>query len=112
MSANNESAERLNYFLSSTSAVIYAAKASDDYGATFISDNVFRICGYESQEFTENTEFWIKHIHPEDLEHVHAELEVIHEQGEGFYEYRFLHNDGHYIWIRDGRTYGSAHEYG
>ena len=58
--------ERLQYLLSSTAVVIYAAKPSGEYGATFISENVARMVGYNPEEFIRDSNFWFDHIHPED----------------------------------------------
>ncbi len=93
--------ERLNYLLRSTSAAIYTAKGSGDYGATFVTENIKRMTGYEPQEFIEDSNFWRDHIHPEDRERIFQELPHVLEQGSHIYEYRFLYRDGHYRWVRD-----------
>jgi PAS domain S-box-containing protein len=93
--------ERLQYLLSSTSAVIYTARTSGDYGATFISENVTQMLGYEPREFLEESSFWIDHVHPEDVQRILTELPRIFEQGHYTYEYRFRCKDGTYIWMRD-----------
>jgi two-component system cell cycle sensor histidine kinase/response regulator CckA len=93
--------ERLQYLLSFTSAVIYTSKISEDYGATFISNNVIQMTGYEPQEFLENSSFWIDHIHPEDKKRILAELPSVFEKGYHIYEYRFLNKDNTYRWMRD-----------
>jgi len=93
--------ERLQYLLSSTSAVIYTAKTSGDYGATFISENVTQMVGYEPREFLEESSFWIDHVHPEDVQRILTELPRITEQERHAYEYRFRRKDGTYIWMRD-----------
>jgi len=93
--------ERLQYLLSSTSAVIYTAKTSGDYGATFISENVAQMVGYEPREFVENPSFWIDHVHPEDKPRISEEVSHVFEQDLYAYEYRFRRKDGTYIWMRD-----------
>lgn len=93
--------ERLNYLLRSTSAAIYTAKVSGDYGATSITDNVKRMTGYETRKFVENSNFWMDHVHPEDRERILNKLPHILEQESCIYEYRFLHKDGNYRWMRD-----------
>ncbi|MEE8380762.1 MAG: PAS domain S-box protein, partial [Thermodesulfobacteriota bacterium] len=93
--------ERLEYLLFSTATVIYTAKASDDYTTTFISTNVPQIVGYEARDFLEKSNFWIDHIHPEDVQRVLDELPRIFEKEFYTYEYRFKRKDGTYIWIRD-----------
>ena len=93
--------KRLKYLLPSTTAVIYTAKVSDDYAATFISTNVQQMVGYEKQHFLEESTFWINHVHPEDVQRILYELPRILEKELCAYEYRFKHKDGTYIWVRD-----------
>jgi PAS domain S-box-containing protein len=93
--------ERLHYLLSSSTAVIYSAKTSDDYGATFISSNVSEIVGYEPNEFLENSKFWFDHVHPEDRLRVSQEVQKIFEKEYHAYEYRFKCKDGRFIWVND-----------
>lgn len=94
--------ERLKFLLSGSSAVIYTAKPEGDYGATFISESIRQMAGYEPSEFLDNFSFWLNHVHPEDRKRVLEE-----EQGtlkDSYYfvhEYRFKHKDGHYIRVSD-----------
>ncbi len=93
--------ERLNFLLTSTSAVIYASNISDDYATTFISDNIERLCGYEAETFTNEAGFRLDCVHPEDIEYVHNKLRRGLERGSNRFEYRFQHKDGHYFWVGD-----------
>ena len=93
--------ERLKYLLTSTTAVIYTARASGDYAATFISDNVLQVTGYAGYAFVSDGNFWIERVHPEDRPLVSTEIEKLLEVGEHAYEYRFRVKDGSYIWMRD-----------
>jgi len=93
--------ERLQYLLSASPAIIYTAKPSGDYGATFISENVSQIVGYEAQEFTKDSSFWIDRVHRDDLQKVYDTVPRLFENPHSAYEYRFKHRNGDYIWIRD-----------
>ena len=93
--------ERLKYLLSATSAVIYSAKTSDNYAATFISENVTRMTGYQAEEFIRNPNFWIDHVHPEDKKEIENAIANLFEYNFSTYEYRFLCKDGSYIWVND-----------
>jgi len=93
--------ERLKYLLSSTSAVIYTSTVSGDYPATFISENVKQMTGYEPWRFLEKSSFWINHVHPDDRQRILAELTQIFEKDVYSYEYRFRVKNGTYIWVRD-----------
>lgn len=93
--------ERLQFLLTETSAVIYTSAISGNYGNTFTSENVIRLTGYKASDFTDNADFWLEHIHPDDkkqvldgLPHVFKKLYYVHE-------YRFLCSNGKYIWLHD-----------
>jgi two-component system sensor histidine kinase/response regulator len=96
--------KRLEYLLSSSPSIIYSCKPTVPYGATFISENLTTLFGYEPREFLENASFWINHIHPEDSARVLAEIQQLFEVGHHAYEYRFLHKDGTYHWVLDALT--------
>jgi PAS domain S-box-containing protein len=93
--------ERLHFLLSSTSAVIYTAKSSGDYPATFISDNVVQMVGYKPDNFIKNKSFWYDHIHPEDQKKIDNAIKQLFKKGYFSYEYRFKKKGGKYIWVRD-----------
>ncbi len=93
--------QRLRHMIMSGTVAIYTAKASDDYGVTSVTDNVRQLMGYEPREFTEDPSFWLEHIHPEDRPRVLDEMPCLFKQGSHTVEYRFVHKDGTYRWIRD-----------
>ncbi len=99
--ALRRSQEKLEFLISSTPAVIYNSRASGNYDYTFISPNVTTQFGYTPREFTEDPGFWARHIHPDDAPRVFAELPRLFERGNLTLEYRFLHKNGDYVWIRD-----------
>ena len=87
--------------LSASPAIIYTTKASDDFGCTFISENLRAIMGYSPEEMTTDPKTWPEHLHPEDAPRVFDEMAPLMQRGGGTLEYRFQHRDGHYIWIQD-----------
>ncbi|MBE9005679.1 PAS domain S-box protein [Fortiea sp. LEGE XX443] len=95
------SQQQLQYLLSSSPAIIYTSKACEGFGATFISDNVNIVTGYQPQNFTEDASFWLNHIHPEDVLNVVDELAKISQQEHYSLEYRFLYKNGIYHWLSD-----------
>lgn len=98
---NKRLKERLEFVLSASPAVIYTCQISDNFAATFISDNVQHILGYTPERWLTEPDFWVNRIHPDDLKNVFAELENIEQQEYHLYQYRFLHQDGSYRWIED-----------
>ena len=96
-----ESEERLKYLVSSSPTMIYSSRASGDFGATFISENVYEQTGYTPENFIIDLEFWLSKIHPKDKERVLFELSDLPEKEHLIYDYRFKFKDGTYHWMRD-----------
>ncbi|MFC1816888.1 ATP-binding protein, partial [Thermodesulfobacteriota bacterium] len=92
---------RLENLLINNPAVIYISKPSGDFGATFITENIIRQMGYEPHEFIDDSEFWSKHIHPEDAPRVFKELSGLFDLGYHSHEYRFKLKNGNYNWMHD-----------
>ena len=93
--------ERLEFLLASSPAMIYSSKPYRDYDSTFISQNIEAILGYNPEEVISTPSFWANHLHPEDAPRVFADLSALFEYDTHQHEYRFLHRDGYYVWIRD-----------
>ncbi|BAY22903.1 two-component hybrid sensor and regulator [Calothrix sp. NIES-2100] len=98
---NQRLKERLQFVLAANPAVIYTCRPEGDYGATFVSENIYNVTGYTSAELLAESSFWIDRVHPEDLPRVLSEATQILALGQHTCEYRFRHQQGHYIWIRD-----------
>lgn len=96
-----ETTELLEHVLKVSPAAVYRCEPSGSYPATFISANVEKQLGYEPNQFTNDPQFWASHIHPEDAPHVFAELADLFQKDCHTHEYRFLHQDGTYRWMRD-----------
>jgi two-component system, cell cycle sensor histidine kinase and response regulator CckA len=93
--------DRLSFLLSSTPAIIYAVEMTGEKRATFVSDNIVAILGYQPSECLNDPMFWIDRLHPEDQPLVLAGFDQLPERGTDTYEYRFRHKDGAYRWMRD-----------
>jgi two-component system sensor histidine kinase UhpB len=96
-----DSKARLEFILKSCRAAVYTARPFGTYQSTYKSESIKDITGYEPSDFTEIPDFWLSHIHPEDADYAIDEVERIFKKGQHEYEYRFLHRDGTYRWIRD-----------
>ena len=95
--------ERLRHLFLSSPAVIYSCQPSGNCAPTYVSPNVTSQLGYEIDEFLGDPDFWVHRIHPNDAPRVLAELSSVYKEGHHTLEYRFLHKDGNYRWIRDER---------
>lgn len=98
------SSDRLSFLLTSTETVIYSTNISEkleSYATSYISDNICRISGYAAEDFTNDPDFRMSCIHPDDLGRVKSELKRTLKHGSNHFEYRFRHKDGHYFWVDD-----------
>jgi PAS domain S-box-containing protein len=98
------SRKRLEYVITSNPAVIFTGKPRanlSDYEVTYMSNRVLEMLGFEPRHFVGHPEFWEKRVHPEDLHHYPMEVSILWSQGRHAFEYRFLHKDGTYRWIRE-----------
>lgn len=91
---------RLKHLLSASPTVIYSCRASGDFSATFISDNVQRVMGFSPQDFIDHPGLWLNNIHPDDKWRVLTAL-TEKPSDETIAEYRFRHKNNSYRWVRD-----------
>jgi len=96
-----DSEAKFRHLVSSSPAIIYTSEVSDNYGATFISENLKILTGYNPEEFTSDIKFWLNHIHPDDKERIKTGLAELFEKNYHYHEYRFKFKDGTYHWMRD-----------
>jgi PAS domain S-box-containing protein len=94
------SEEKLKQLLLRGPAVLWTSRPSGDYAATFVSENVTAIFGYTPEDFLRDSAFGMSRVHPEDRPKVIATIEENASIGQWFTEYRFLHRDGRYRFVR------------
>ncbi|MEG4347013.1 PAS domain S-box protein [Microcoleus sp. A003_D6] len=90
---------RLNFLLNYSPVIIFSCKPDGNYAATFISENVKDVLGYESMAFLADAEFWVDNLHPDDLERVLNGLANPFVNDFYFHEYRIRRSDGVYRWM-------------
>lgn len=99
LSKNNA---RLQYLLDNSPAIIYSAVPTGDFKITFVSDNLRGVLGYEPEEVLNDQDFWFNHIHPDDQYAVLIRLPKLLSSGhQETHDYRFRHQEGHYLWMHD-----------
>ncbi len=81
--------------------VIYSAKADEDFGALWVSDNSEQVSGFPGRLLVNEPGLWISRLHPEDRERVYHEFERISDVGTLDVEYRWQVADGTYRWFLD-----------
>lgn len=100
---------RLRSLVADLDAVVWEADAASGR-FTFVSQRAWDMLGYPPVFWIQEPGFWADHIHPEDRERaVQAFLDAISDARPHDLEYRFLHRDGHVVWLRDiGHTLTDA----
>ena len=92
--------ERLKYLLLASPGAIYTRAIGTGGGASFFSDNVVHLVGYNARQFVDS-DLWISRLHPDDRDRVCAQLAQLEVQEDVSLEYRFCHQDGTYRWLYD-----------
>ena len=92
---------RLEFLVNTSPLVLYTCEAGGDFRATFVSEGVKALWGYEREEFLADSKFWADRLHPDDAARVFAELEHLTHADEHSLEYRFRTKSGEYRWVRD-----------
>jgi diguanylate cyclase (GGDEF)-like protein/PAS domain S-box-containing protein len=92
---------RFSHLLNSSPSVVYAADISADHRCHFVSDMLAEITGFQPAEMIADPQFWIKHVHPDDISGIMSAAETQVRHGTGSLRYRFRHKDGSYRWFRD-----------
>ncbi len=87
--------------LRSLPIVMYSAKASGDYGALWVSENIEIVTGYPAQRFLDDSSLWASRIHPDDRDKTLMKFNALSETNTLATEYRWQKHDGEYRWFRD-----------
>lgn len=82
----------------------FVAAASGDFDALYVSGAVLAQLGYTAEQFTQDSEFWLRLVDPDDRVRVLAELQAIFDNDRSVCEYRFLHAAGGWRCLRDQRV--------
>ncbi len=95
-----ETATRLEHVLGTSPITIYTVNFKENR-VTFISENVKTLLGYEPHQFLGERSFWLERVHPEDRFSYPQDENSLQAQDYGVREYRFQHQNGHYLWMHD-----------
>jgi two-component system sensor histidine kinase/response regulator len=92
---------RLSLLVSAAPSVIYSFRATGDFEPTFVSDNISKLLGYQTDEYMKDASFWRSHVHPDDVSRVEDAQAQLFTAGQHLAEYRFRKKDGSYCWVSD-----------
>ncbi len=93
--------EHLEDSFFNSSVITHTFMPDGDFTLTYMSGNVKRILGYDPDEFIYDKDFWINHIHPDDVSSVIRNFHKLFDCGHLLQEYRFKHANNHWLWMRE-----------
>lgn len=93
--------ERHRELVQEIDAIVWEADI-DTWQFTFVSDYAEKVLGYPARQWTEEHDFWTKHVYAEDLEKAMSYCKRLTDAGRDHeFEYRAVAKDGRLVWIRD-----------
>ncbi|WP_417438398.1 EAL domain-containing protein [Idiomarina sp.] len=96
-----KSRELLYKYLGNSPTVHYEIRAYEsDSRVDWVSPNCKRIMGYSADEI-KVPGWWLRNIHPNDLQMTKTTALRGLEEEQFVLEYRFRHKQGYYVWVRD-----------
>lgn len=98
--------EELEHVLATNPATVFLSKPLPDLSdwiSTFVSKSATTVFGFDAGIFLheQGSAFWQSHVHPQDLARYKEEIPALWQDGQHAFEFRFLHVDGTYHWIRE-----------
>ena len=91
----------LRELLATSAIIFYHCSVEENFPLLFISDNVKDVLGFRPEEFYSKNSLWIDRLHPDDYDNVVSHFENLHKTNSFVTEFRFLHKNGEYVWMRD-----------
>ncbi len=96
------SEEKFRSLVDQLPAVVYNLSADDIQTPMYYSPYIQTLLGYSPEEAVARDRHWLEHVHPGDRERVAAaDAHTVTTGAPLRIEYRYLHKDGHYVWVLD-----------
>lgn len=101
------SQKRIEDLVNSIEGVVWEANIGDEFINTFVSNKVFDILGYTTQEWLSRPNFHFDRVHEEDKQRLieFGKTEMLTKR-QHVNEYRMLSKEGDIVWVRDIITLG------
>jgi PAS domain S-box-containing protein len=94
--------QRFRILVEQLPAAVYTDNDDEYSSALYVSPQIEEISGYAARDWLADPTFWLKRLHPDDLEPVMQKIRETHESLSDFNaDYRLIHRDGHVVWVRD-----------
>jgi diguanylate cyclase (GGDEF)-like protein/PAS domain S-box-containing protein len=93
--------ERFRTLLEGVPVAAYRWEAGSAGRCLYVSPQIEVMLGYPPEQWMSDPELWLQRIHPDDRARVMSDEGLAKGSGLLDNEYRFLHRDGHIVWVRD-----------
>ena len=97
-----ETEARYQALIEQVPAVTYTDIVAEGERMGYVSPQVEALIGYTPEEWEADPGLWMRVVHPDDLDRVMAiDQECIRTGDPYAVDYRFVHRDGHVVWVHD-----------
>lgn len=91
----------LSLLVATSSTLLFSMRVvGEQLQTNWVSDNLGRLLGYSKEEVMQ-PDWWLKHLNPKDRGRVLAASARLFSGEPVVCDYRFMHKDGHEVWIHD-----------
>lgn len=92
---------RMRELLDDVGAIVWEAELPS-LRFTYVSNRAEAVLGYPVEQWLEEPDFWVNHLHPDDASNAVAMCTEATSQGRDHeFDYRTIAADGRVVWIRD-----------
>jgi diguanylate cyclase (GGDEF)-like protein/PAS domain S-box-containing protein len=100
-SAEHLREQRFRALLEGVPVAAYRWEAGTAGRCLYVSPQIESMLGYPPAQWMRDADLWLERIHPDDRGRVMSDEDEAKKTGLLDNEYRFLHADGHIVWVRD-----------
>jgi PAS domain S-box-containing protein len=93
--------EQLSLILEQLPIVPYTCEPEGYFVATYMGPTAKTVTGYDPENFTRDSQFWLAHLHPQDKDNILSKIDNLFVKGYHQHEYRWQVADGSYKWFLD-----------
>jgi diguanylate cyclase (GGDEF)-like protein/PAS domain S-box-containing protein len=100
-SAEHIREQRFRALVEGVPVAAYRWEAGSAGRCLYVSPQIEAMLGFPPAQWMADPELWLQRIHPDDRAQVMSDEGEAKQSGLLDNEYRFLHADGHIVWVRD-----------
>jgi len=99
--ALRESEARFRGLVEHLPVVVYKAEIADLNRTSYINPQIEALLGYTAEEWLADPTFWLSRVHPDDIERLLREQELVYDGAPLPSDHRMIARDGRVVWVHD-----------